>query len=236
MLTQGTRWIAIALLVLFVSANKAQAQFAVIDVASLAQLVQQAATLGQQLVTLQNQLRQAQQEYASITGNRGMQGLLPGINRNYLPTDWASLMAAVNGGGPNAALAAGIQNNLAANAVLTAPQVGALSAAERAQLASDRQTAALLQATVQQALATTSNRFVSLQQLIGAVGGAQDAKAALDLQNRIAAEEAMVVNDQTKLQVLYQAAQALSLVQEQRAREQAIADIGSLRSLPALGL
>jgi hypothetical protein len=46
----------------------------------------------------------------------------------------------------------------------------------------------------------------------------------------------MVENDQTKLQVLYQAAQAQTWAEQQSAREQAIAGIGSLRALPAMGL
>jgi hypothetical protein len=46
----------------------------------------------------------------------------------------------------------------------------------------------------------------------------------------------MLMNDQSKLQVLYQAAQAELAVQQQRLRERAIADLGSLRALPAMGL
>jgi hypothetical protein len=46
----------------------------------------------------------------------------------------------------------------------------------------------------------------------------------------------MLANDQSKLQVLYQAAQAQQWAQQQRNREQAINDIGSLRRLPAMGL
>jgi len=211
----------------------AHAQFAVIDVASLGQLIQQAATLAQQLATLQSQLQQAQAQYASITGGRGMQNLLAGINRNYLPTDWASLMAAANGAGP---LGATVQNATAANAVLTPVQVASLPGVEQGELLADRQNVALLEATVEQALATTSARFATLQQLIGAVGATQDAKASLDLEARIAAEQAMLVNDQSKLQVLYQAAQVQLAIQQQRLRERAIADIGSLRTLPAMGL
>lgn len=225
-----------ACLLLIGMASQSQAQFAVIDVASIAKLVQQLTTMTQQLATLRNQLRQAQLQYQSLTGNRGMQGLLAGINRNYLPTDWAALVAAMNGGGPNVALAAGIQNNIQGNALLTQAQIGALSASEQAQLRADRQTVALLQAIAQEALATTSTRFNSLQQLIGAIGTATDAKGALDLQARIAAEQSMLANDQSKLQVLYQAAQAQEWAQQQRAREEAIADIGSLRALPPMGL
>ena len=229
--------VLIAALLAILIAPMAHAQFAVIDAASIVQLVRQVATMAQQLTTLESQLRQAQAQYQAITGDRGMQNLLSGVNRNYLPTDWASLMAAVNHTGSTyPALSASIQGNIQTNAVLSASQVASLSAAEQAQLVSDRQTASLLEATVQQALSTTSARFASLQQLIAAIGTTADAKASLDLQTRIAAEQAMLQNDQSKLQVLYQAAQAQAWVQQERVREQAIAGIGSMRDLPAMGL
>ena len=58
------------------------------------------------------------------------------------------------------------------------------------------------------ALETTSARFDSLQQLIDAIPQADDQKAILDLQARIAAEQGMLQNESSKLTVLYQAAQA----------------------------
>ena len=54
----------------------AHAQFAVIDVASLTQLVSQVQTLEQQLATARGQLTQAQASYQSMTGSRGMEQLL----------------------------------------------------------------------------------------------------------------------------------------------------------------
>src|SRR5580658_10432718 len=75
----------------------AQAQFAVIDVASIAQLVQEVQQLEQQVATARSQLAQAQSEYAAITGNRGMQLLLSGTNRNYLPTDSAQFSQVMSG-------------------------------------------------------------------------------------------------------------------------------------------
>ena len=107
---------------------------------------------------------------------------------------------------------------------------------ERAHLDAARRSTALLQALTHQSLATTSNRFASLQQLINAIGSANDPKAVLDLQARIGADTGMLTNEGSKLQVLYQAMQAEDRSQRQRRDEQAIADIGSLRALPPLGL
>jgi len=46
----------------------------------------------------------------------------------------------------------------------------------------------------------------------------------------------MLQNDSTKLNVLYQAAQAQELTARQREAEQSMVDVGSLRRLPPMGL
>ncbi len=215
----------------------AHAQFAVIDVASIAQLVQEVQQLQQQVATAKSQLAQAQSEYAAMTGPRGMQLLLSGTVRNYLPTDWTQVSQVLSGSsGSFPALAGDVLNIVTSNALLTPAQFASLSAAEQAQLTSARRLAALLQATSRAALANSSDRFASLQQLIGAIGSATDQKGALDLNARIAAEQGMLQNESTKVQVLYQIAQSEEWARAQRVREQALTDQGSLRQLPAMGL
>lgn len=215
----------------------AAAQWAVIDVSSLEQLVQQYEVLEQQLTTLRGQLSQAQQQYAALTGQRGMQNLLTGVNRNYLPASWSDLSAVMQGSsGTYGSLAASVQGLVASNAVLGSADLARLSPTELQQVTSARQLIATLQGVTRQALATTSSRFASLQQLINAIPTATDAKGALDLQARIGVEQAMVANETSKLQVLYQTLQSEQWALDQQRREQAIADIGSLRSLPPMGL
>lgn len=213
------------------------AQWAVIDVGAIAQLIQQLYTMEQQLETLQSHYRQAQQEYQSITGSRGMQNLLTGTVRNYLPADWQALQASLTqASSAFPALSSSIQRAISANAVLSAQQLAGYSAIERNQLQGSRQSVAMLQATTQQALSTISDRFASIQQLISAIGTARDQKGILDLQARISAEQGMLANDQSKLQVIYQAVQAQQWATQQKNRELALSDIGSLRTLPAMGL
>ena len=215
----------------------AHAQFAVIDVASIVQLVQEVQQLDQQVATARSQLAQAQSEYAAMTGGRGMQLLLSGTNRNYLPANWGQLSQVMSGSSSSyPALAAQASALVAANAVLTPAQVATLTATQQAQLTAARQSPAMLQALSRTALANASDRFASLQQLISAIGGAADQKASLDLTARITAEQGMLQNEQTKLQGLYQVAQSQEWARAQRAREQAIADQGSLRQLPPMGL
>jgi type IV secretion system protein VirB5 len=108
------------------TAPSAHAQWAVVDVGAIAQLVQQVAKMEEQLTTMQAHLRQAEQEYQSITGDRGMQNLLSGTVRNYLPADWQTLQAAISQtSGAYPALAAAIQASLDRNAVLTPQQLAA---------------------------------------------------------------------------------------------------------------
>src|SRR5262245_2596578 len=91
-------------------AHRAHAQWAVVDVGAIAQLVEQLSTLQEQLDTMRNQLNQARQHYQSTTGRRGMEQLLSGTVRNYLPPDWQALEAAINGAQASyAALAAQLQ-------------------------------------------------------------------------------------------------------------------------------
>jgi type IV secretion system protein VirB5 len=223
-----TSTIAIMLLLGIVSVPRnAQAQFAVIDVASIAQLLQQLQQMQQALQVAQNTLGQAQQAYQSISGLRGMQNLLSDINRNYLPSDFSQL---------SSALATPLQAQMGSNAVLTASQVAALSPAQQQLLTAARTNAALLQVATQQAYSTTSSRFASVQQLISAIATATDQKGILELQARIQAEQGMLQTDSTKLNLLYQAAQAQELARRQTTREQAVAGVGNLRNLPTLQL
>lgn len=228
-------WSGFVCAALIVSAPAAHAQFAVIDVASLTQLISEVQTLEQQLATARNQLSQAQQEYQSITGSRGMGQLLPAIPRNYLPQSWTTLTAELTGAGGYPRLAADVQAALRTNAVLSPQQLASLSPAGSAQLQAERQPVALAQSISHEALTNSSSRFAELQQLVSAIGTATDQKSILELQARIAAETAMLQNEHTKLAVLFQALEAQQWTNEERSRELAVAGQGrfSTRFRPA---
>ncbi len=215
----------------------ASAQWAVIDVNAINQLVQEVSVLQQQLQTAEQSLIQQQAAVQAMTGSRGMQNLLSGTNRNYLPTNWSTIASLVTQtGGAYQALGQAVRNLITANAVLTPAQISQLSPTEQANLTAARENAATLEAVSQAALANASNRFASLQQLIQAIPSATDQKGALDLQARIQAEQAMLENEHIKLQELNQSVAAQSLANQQAAQEEAVAGIGSLRTLPPLAL
>ena len=219
--------LAAMVLALLVTAPAAHAQFAVIDVAAVTQLVTEVQNLEQALTVARDHLAEAQAQLRSMTGDRGMERLLSGANRNYLPTDWQQLAAALNATtSAYGALTAGVQQALAEDAVLSPQQLATLSPLGQRQLATDRQTAALLQALSRQALANASARFGDLQQLIDAIGSASDQKSILDLNARIGAEQAMLENERTKLAMLVAAADAQRWSDAEQDRERAIAGQG----------
>jgi type IV secretion system protein VirB5 len=218
-------WLGCALLI--ATAPAVRAQFAVIDVASLTQLVTEVQTLEEQLATARSQLTQAQAQFQALTGDRGMEQLLSGTVRNYLPADAAALQSVAQAGGSFAALNADVRAALLAESALSNAQLAALPPQGVAQLQSQRQSAALLLGLTHEALANASGRFAALQQLIDSIGRATDPKAALDLQARISAEAGMLQNESTKLQVLFQAVHADEQADTQRTRELIIAGHGA---------
>lgn len=217
------RRLSILITILSIGAPAAHAQFAVIDVASVTQLVTEVQDLEQALTVARADLQEAQAQLRSMTGDRGMEQLLAGTNRNYLPTDWGQLTAVLDHtSSAYAALSAAMQQALTEDAVLSPQQLATLSPDGQQQIAADRQTAAMLQALTRQALANASGRFADLQQLIAAIGTASDQKGILDLDARIGAEQAMLQDEQTKLAMLVAAAQAQRWADEEQERERAI--------------
>jgi type IV secretion system protein VirB5 len=199
----------------------AHAQFAVIDVGAITQLITEVEILQDQLTTARAHLAQAQAEFASITGGRGMEQLLSGAPRNYLPTSWADLQAVMQGGGGFGGLGGGIAATVTINSILPDPALALLPADVRKEIQERRLLTALQQNLARRALVTTSERFDLLQQLISAIPHAADQKAVLDLQARAAAENAMLLNEQSKLRTLADAVEAQARANQQQMRERA---------------
>jgi len=214
---------ALWLLALLAGAPAAQAQWAVIDVGAIAQLIQQVQLVEQELATARSELAESQQTFRSMTGDRGMGLLLGGAVRNYLPMSAGDLQSLLAGNAGNwGALAGAMQALIGQNAVLSGQQLAQLGQLA-GYLKAARGSTALAQAIDGAALANSSGRFASLGQLIGAISGAGDQKAILDLGARIAAEQTLVVNEQTKLEVLQRAMQSQRWSDKLREREEVVA-------------
>lgn len=228
---------ALALLIAVMLSSNAHAILPVTDVGAILQLITQVHTMEEQLLTARDQLTQAQSALTAMTGSRGMQNLLTHTTRNYLPTDYQQLIDVMHSASASYSnLSHQIQAIRNANAILSDAQLSRLTPVQRLLVEDARREAATLDALTRGALNTTSGRFAAIQQLIATIGTARDQKAILDLQARIQAEQGMLQNESTKLDVLYHTATASQQERQQRIREQAIADVGSLRSLPPMGL
>jgi type IV secretion system protein VirB5 len=231
MCIQMLRYLAAVLAVSIVVIHPARAQWAVVDAPAIVQLIQEVQTMGQELQTARAQLTQAKLALQTMTGDRGMELLLSGTVRNYLPANWSQLTSVMQGaGGGYPGLASDVRTAMGSNAVLSPQQLSMLSAANQRQIVAARQSSALQQALAQEALTNASGRFASIQSLVAAISTASDQKGILDLQARISAELGMLQNEQTKLQILRQATQAQDAVNRQQEREQIIAGHGRFES------
>ena len=167
---------AVAAVACVLGASVGHATMPVIDIGAITQMVMELQVLQNQLTTARNQLTQAEQQFQSLTGRRGMEQLLSGEARNYLPPDWATLDATLRGAQASySSLATGIQAALRDVSVLTPAQTARLAPEQIQQLEAARRSVALLQATSREALQASSQRFASLQSLIDAIPTATDA-------------------------------------------------------------
>ena len=216
------RMVAVCFIASLAVTPAAWAQWAVVDAPAIVQLIQEVQTTAQQLQTARAQLLQAQQALQTMTGDRGMEQLLGGTVRNYLPSNWTQVTGALQGSGGFSALSADVQSIVTANTVLSPQRLATLSPGGQQLIQNSRQWSAMQQALSHQALSNASNRFAAIQTLIAAISSATDQKGILDLQARISAELGMLQNEQTKLQVLNQATQAQESSLRQLGREQVI--------------
>jgi type IV secretion system protein VirB5 len=202
----------------------------VIDIASNTQnalnqatnIVQFTATVTQ----LKNNLEQAKMMFQAMNGVRGMASLINNpAARQYLPKSAAQLysLGTSGAGGGYAGLSGSMQ------AIKTAAQImkpadlangttGALLGRQQDQLAT-------MQATAEASYDAAGARFDTLQQLVNHVDLANDPKAAADLANRINAENAMMQNEVTKLNMLAMIHNAQEKQLAQQGRE-SIAKLG----------
>jgi type IV secretion system protein VirB5 len=211
------------LAVLSLTASAAHAQMAVYDATSYAKLIQQAQTALNQLHQAETQVQQGEQLLQSLNQGSNVGAIAQSLEapalRQLLPGAPA-LMAAAQGDlaglGAIGTQAAAIRS---ANRLYTPPAGDAF--------ATDLEAAGLRAArdlALGQAVATGGQqRLTGLQSLQQAIDTAPNARAVLDLQVRAQTEQALIANDQMRLQGLAMAQAAEDRLQSQRDRERAAA-------------
>ncbi len=212
------------------AAGQAKAQMAVFDSANYAKLLQETQTALKQLQQLEQQVQQGEQLiqqsaqlYNSLNQLSNVNALAPTLSapgvRGFLPNADAYVTAAQSDLSALGALGAKAQAIRNANQLYTAPASDPVGA----DLMAAGNRAALNLAAGETVGETGATRLQGLQQLQQAVGTAPDARAVLDLQARLLAEQAMIANDQMRLQGLAMTQSAQDQVQTQRDRERAAA-------------
>jgi type IV secretion system protein VirB5 len=215
---------ALAGAALLSSAPAAQAQHIVHDPTAYARLVEDARTALQQLRALQAQVEQGEALFDSLNSISDVNALasvlgLPEI-RNPLP-DLKALRAAADGDltalGDLADRAGAIRRETR----LYTPSSGDAESYYRDSLERSGARTARDLAIGEAVSRASDQRLEGLESLRRALDAAPNARAVMDLEARLAAEQALIQNEQLRLQGLALTQAAEARLEEQRAREQA---------------
>lgn len=229
--------IAIPIIAMLCLAPSAWAQIPVTDGALLGQgqtqHMESVAKYVEQINQLKMQVEQMRTQYAAITGVRGLGTILndPRV-REYLPEDWKRIYDAVRSGNYEG-LTEEARRIYEANHVYDTCE-GLVAEARQtceAQAVKPAQDKALTMEAYNRAAA----RLNQIEALMGQINQTEDPKAIAELQGRIAAEQALVQNEQTKLQLFALISQAEDRLQQQRRHElymQEAAKTGRLQLQP----
>ncbi|EFR2202932.1 MULTISPECIES: P-type DNA transfer protein VirB5 [Gammaproteobacteria] len=203
-------------------AGAASAQIPVTDGASIAQQVSaQIETIAKwkmQYDQMTSQINQMKQQYESLTGSRGLGNILnnPAL-REYLPSDWQGVYDSVKSGGY-----AGLSGR--ASSIYSQSKIfdscAHITVSDQKKLCEARAVkSAQDQAFALDAYDKAKSRLNQIDSLMAKINDTPDPKAIAELQGRIAAEQAMIQNEQTKLQLYAMVAQAEDKIQQQQQRE-----------------
>ena len=204
-----------------------QAQQIVHDPRALAQMIEEARTTLDQLRALQTQVEQGRQLFDSLNDLSGVNALagelgLPTV-RNPLP-DMRALRAAADGDLSALGDLADRADAIRRDTRLYTPPAGDLDPAEayyRDSLERAGARTARDLAVGEAVAGAADRRLQGLETLRSALDTAPNARAVLDLEARLAAEQAMIQNEQVRLQGLALTQAAEARLEEQRARERA---------------
>lgn len=218
---------AAALVLVLAAAPGARAQQIVHDPTSYAKMVEEARTALQQLQALQAQVEQGRQLFDSLNDLSDVNALagalgLPEV-RNPLP-DLAALRAAADGDLSALGRLAERADAIRADHRLYTPPSGDLPAAEAWYRDSLERAGArgARDLAVGEAIGEAADqRLEGLETLRRALDTAPNARAVMDLEARLAAEQALIQNEQVRLQGLALTREAEARLEEQRARERA---------------
>ncbi|WP_321944004.1 type IV secretion system protein [Paraburkholderia tropica] len=184
------RALTVALITAF-GATAAHAQIPVTDALTLAQAVQQVTTLTSQLEQMKAQYTMLTSQYTAITGNHSYGQILNDAStlHNYLPDSWSSIYSNISSG--SSSTLASSTNSIKSTEGLTAGSTTAIQRVYNVTAANKAMQMAAYNANI--------DRLNNIEALMVKADATQDASAKADLANRLKAEETMVQNEQTRL-------------------------------------
>ena len=150
-----------------------------------------------QLEQMKLQVQQLQQTYSSLNGSTGIGRLFQNPNlQAALPSDWQGVYSSVSNGGYSG-ISGSVRSIIAAEKV-----AGSTLSAQTAIVNRETQTAATNKAMGQAAYTAATQRLNNLEGLTRQIDASSSPKQVMDLQARIATEQAAIQNEQTKLQLM----------------------------------
>ena len=165
-----------------------------------------------------SQIDQLKTTYDSMTGSRGMGQIMNNPElKDYLPTDWQEIYDVVKEGGYEG-LTGTAKDVYEANKIFD--MCASLTIADQ-RLACEARAVKPSQdkGFALDAYEKAKSRLNQIDQLMTQINATTDPKEIAELQGRIASEQAMIANEQTKLQLYAMVAKAEDRVQQQRKRE-----------------
>lgn len=191
------------------------------QVQNYAQMLKEYATMIDQLNQMKQQFQQMEKEYNSLTGSRNLGDILNNPEfKQYLPDDWQDTYKNIRNNGYD-----GLSG--AAKALRDASKI--FDACENLSGDTERKIceAQSIQAAQDQAFANnayekSANRVNQIESLMSEINNTRDPKAIAELSARIQAEQALIQNENAKLEMYKSASQAEKQLLIQQSREAAI--------------
>ncbi|OPY63616.1 MAG: Type IV secretion system protein virB5 precursor [Syntrophorhabdaceae bacterium PtaU1.Bin034] len=162
--------------------------------------IQQIAKMVEQINQMKMQYEQLQQTYNAMTGARNLGDILNNpLLSSYLPSDWRYVYSSINSGG-YAGLTGTARAIRDANRIFDVCTGISDSTAKRA---CEREAANAAQhaAFSSEAYDKTATRLQQIKELMARLNSTTDQKAALEMIGRLSAEQAMIQNEATRLQL-----------------------------------
>ena len=152
----------------------------VVDGAAAAQraqnFVQQMMEMAKQLAQMKQQYEQQVKQFKAMTGSRGLGNILKDTVKDQIPSEWSAIYDGAK--------------NIDYKSVINGKAYQTDNADKL--LVHNQQ-------MISKVFADTKKQLENIEQLMNQINNTQDIKAATDLQNRIAVEQAKIANNQIKL-------------------------------------